>query len=350
MRFTIPAFIAGLAVVSQAFLLPPSISSSDTDIVNTLPFEVESEAIGQALDLPCMKCPVATSQGWVRDVESKLRLQFSIHDDIDTDKLYLNGFQIYPAQVAQSDPLTALQLAANADENSFLPNLRLGYELRITPVVKSEQDQLELINIQLQIIEIANKFVDGLESVELKLLKTPSGKLMIGDLKTAPTTNPGSKDCKSLVCKLRVILANKLGQLKPKKGGCMKTRPHKAASHPEGGRHGHGSHGPHRHHNHHGLARFFHALKSIALHILIPVFIGVVAGFTASLIGMIVGQAVVFLWRTFYRRGRKGAYSKVQQDETTVSRKGGDEAQAFLEHQGPPPVYEDVVVDEKSVE
>jgi len=243
------------------------------------------------------------------------------------------------------EPLTAPQITSDGQKD-----LRLGYELSIKPVAKSDEGQLELIAIDLQVVEIADQFVNGLDSVALKLLKTPSGKLMIGNLETAPTTNPiinpsdSGKECTTLICKWRAMVADKLSQLKPKKS-CGSKRPNKEIA--AGGR-PHKHHGPHRqYHKHHGIARFFLALKSVAIRVLIPIFIGIAVGMTASLIGMLVGNILVFFWRALYRRGKRGTYSRVKQEETATLNKI-DETKTFLDHQGPPPVYEDVVVmDEK---
>lgn len=349
MIFLRSALVAGLATISQAILLPPSVSSVDTDIVNTLPFEAKSGAEGRTLDLECKNCPVPSYQHneltWVYGVESKLQLHFAITKN-EVDKLRLNGIQIYPPPELPLQPLGTLQTAQETQDNNYPIFLRLGYELIVTPVTKSEEDQLELILVRFQVVEIGGNFVDGLESVLLKLLKTPSGNLMIGDLKTAPTINPGSKDCQTLLCQLKSIVTGSLSHMKPKKGCGSKTAPPKALPHGHGD---HGSkHGPHHHHRHHGLSRFLHALKRATFHVLIPVLIGIAAGFTASLIGMFVGQSVVFLWRTFYRRGRKGPCSRIEQYETKADEK--DQEKSLLEHQDPPPVYEDVIEDAKSAE
>jgi hypothetical protein len=348
MMFLRPALVAGLATIGQAIILPPSVSSAGTDIINTLPFEVKSGAEGRTLDLECKNCPVPSYQHpeltWVYGVESKLKLNFVIAED-EIDTLQLNNVQIYPPHELPLEPLGAIQITQETEDNNYTVFLRLGYELNVTPVMKSEEDQLELILVRFQVVEIGGKFVDGLESVLLKLLKTPSGKLIIGDLEMAPTINPGGKDCQTLLCKLKSIMTGNLSHLKPKKGcGSKNASPKAPHSHD-----GHGSkHGPHRHHRHHGLSRFLHALKRAAFHVLIPVLIGIAAGFTASLIGMFVGQSVVFLWRTFYRRGRKGPYSRVEQYETKADEK--DQEKSLLEHQDPPPVYENVIEDAKPAE
>ena len=74
--------------------------------------------------------------------------------------------------------------------------------------------------------------------------------------------------------------------------------------------------------------------------------IGVVVGVTTSLIGMVVGHLIVFLWRVLFRRGQRGQYRKVQQEETAAEE---DETKSFIEHHGPPPTYEEAPAYEEAV-
>ena len=83
------------------------------------------------------------------------------------------------------------------------------------------------------------------------------------------------------------------------------------------------------------------------MHVVIPVLIGVMVGITASLLGMIVGHIAIFFWRILFRRNTpRQQYIKVQQEEDVVD-DVADETKAFMAHQGPPPVYEEVVIVEK---
>jgi len=61
---------------------------------------------------------------------------------------------------------------------------------------------------------------------------------------------------------------------------------------------------------------------------------------------MAFGHLAIFIWRTFFRSGGKGAYSKVQQENISVE-EGDDETKSFLEHQSAPPSYEEAAVEEK---
>lgn len=87
--------------------------------------------------------------------------------------------------------------------------------------------------------------------------------------------------------------------------------------HPD--RFGPSHHHHHAHHMHHGgLDR---TISRVVRFIVIPAILGVLAGLAASALGMLVGQAVVFLWLR-YRRG--GSQQSVSNEERgTVSEKQG---------------------------
>ena len=59
--------------------------------------------------------------------------------------------------------------------------------------------------------------------------------------------------------------------------------------------------------------------------VLVPILIGVAFGMAASAIGMLVGQAVVFLWMKYRGTSRKAAYQPLDTDEKDA-----------------PPAYQDV--------
>eukprot|EP00918_Siedleckia_nematoides_P098025 GHVU01214664.1.p1 GENE.GHVU01214664.1~~GHVU01214664.1.p1 ORF type:complete len:377 (+),score=63.79 GHVU01214664.1:39-1133(+) len=353
---------AASAIGGNAFLIPPEISKADIDTINTLPFDVAAEGMNKIVDLKCKGCPVpAVSLDGktvaLQHVESLLQLNYTIQQNTgDVDSLFLNGVPVYPPSTIE--PFTATQKFSKFQPFETQENVRLGYEMSLRPI-KNDGD-LELISINVHIFEVADKFIDGINSVELRLLKTPTGKLMIASAVEGPSTSSsaigliGDKDCTSMVCKWKAIIAAKLAHLKPGcKGKGSKTLAvaghteqgpkagHKGQGrpHPHGGRPHHGHHGGHRHHR--GFFRFMHMLRSVALHVLIPVSIGIAAGLTASVVGMVFGQLVIFAWRSI--RGSNSAYSPVAQDEIL-----DEENKIFIvESQGPPPVYEDVVLEEE---
>jgi len=345
------AVLVGLAILAgatQGFLLPTTVSPTDNDIIESISFENAAQLNEQSLNLNCAGCPVATIDDsgntvWLQGIDSELHLAFSIASDNvgdGVDLLILNGVQLFPPRAPSFKPLIAPQITAEGQHD-----LTLGYELTIRP---EDHDQIEVISLEFQVVEVANKLVSGLDNVELKLLRLPAGKLLIGTLEVQPTKNPiinpsdSGEACTTLICKWRAIVSDKLSQLKSTTGCGSKTHSKHA------GHRTHRHHGHHRHHHKHlRITRFFLALKTVAIHVLVPVFIGVAVGMTASLVGMLVGNLVIFLWRSLYRRGQRGSYSRLQQSENDGSSATHHEGKSQVGSQAPPPLYE-VVMDEKS--
>ena len=82
---------------------------------------------------------------------------------------------------------------------------------------------------------------------------------------------------------------------------------------------GHSEPGVHHGHGHH--KGFLHSVLGFARRLLtfiiLPVLVGVAVGITASAIGMLVGQAVVFLWLRYRRTGdrQQGVYESVESED-----------------------------------
>lgn len=374
MLFNTAAALVGLAAVGHAILLPPHISNADGDIIEALPYEAAAVTGTQVLELKCTACPFAAKDGdgktvWLNDVENVLVLNFSVATD-GHDALYLNGQEAYPNSGL---PFTARQVPRGqieyADGTATGDDVRLGYAMRVQPLAHAGEDQLTLITVHLQIAQIGDVYVEDLEAVEVQLIKTPSGELLIGSLEARPTSYPspgasgGHKECSSMVCRWRAMVAHQISQLKGFKGsrGCSgkpgrlgrPDRPghgrHPHAHNGPDGRPGHDRrpHRPHRHHRQHSIVgTMSHVLHGVVLYILCPMVAGIAAGLVTSALGLLVGKLLVFVWVTFYRGARRGTYSPLDQDNGAIE----DEEEAkSIERQGPPPVYEDIVVlDEKS--
>lgn len=357
MLFKNIAAIAAVSAITDAFLIPPQISKADIDTINTLPFEIAAEGVGKVVDLKCSGCPVSavTLDVTLQHVESTLQLNYTVEQNANhADRLLLNGVSIYPPNMASIEPFKASQKFSKDQPFETQDNVRLGYEMSLRPIKKDQAD-LELIAINIHIFEVADKFVDGIDSVELQMIKTPSGKLMIVSCEKKPSTSTtpmitDGKDCTSMICKWQSLLAAKLAHLKPLKG-CGKGKGSKTgavAGHKSQGRPHHGGrpqhHGGHRHHRHHAFAKFKHMIRSFAIHILLPISIGLAAGLTASAVGMVIGQLIVLAWRT--ARGGRPAYYRIAQDEIPDE----ESKIPIIEAQGPPPVYEDAIVVEDVTE
>ncbi|KZL78916.1 hypothetical protein CI238_11476 [Colletotrichum incanum] len=311
------AAAAGLAITAtQAFVIFPEISEADSDIVNALPFEQSSSETGLAshrVKVDCPGCPLTMRHPDGRyhtmtNIDNHLELTFSIDTDTyGVDHLLVNDFELYPKPASWYKALRAPQIpdfteAATKHPRKTDPNTpQLGYSLGVRPVAKDDEQQLELVEIDLQIIEVGNSFVSDVPNVNVKLIKSPAGNLMIANVEQTETSVPShqeeehveapAEDCTTFYCKWRAAILNKMQRMKH----C-------------GGRKNHGGmRGQHRHGHHNGQVRHHHhtwgqLAKNIASHILLPVLIGIVAGVSVSIIGMMVGTFVVCLWRVFVRR------------------------------------------------
>jgi hypothetical protein len=93
------------------------------------------------------------------------------------------------------------------------------------------------------------------------------------------------------------------------------------------GHHGHGHFDPESadrpHHMHHGPppGAFTHTFSRVVRFILVPAILGVLAGLTASAVGMLVGQAVVFVWQRY--RGTKSQEHKAAWEQGDACEKQG---------------------------
>lgn len=99
-------------------------------------------------------------------------------------------------------------------------------------------------------------------------------------------------------------------------------------------------------HHYHGIHRAVHAVHHVFFGFVIPVLIGVAAGMTASLLGMVVGTGIAMLWFKIRRGGRRGNASNATVEGAKSEVALGDEKIALMENEREsfeeaPPVYED---------
>lgn len=306
------------ALTTNAFLLPPDISDADNDIVSTLPVpvpvieghpEIPKTAEAQTLEVKCPGCPVRIPHHSrvkvVHDIPSHIELNFSIKTSDGADRLMLNGFELYPKVDIFQETLTADVIPNFVHREAKRPthfkgprpqltqNLGFGVVSRVAAT--NADDLLELVEIEFRIIEVGGDFFNNLPKVQIKLVKTPTGKLMMAGLEALESettatiqSNPMDKqeECTTLLCKWRSIVSQKLSGLRFHKG-C-------------GGRHRHSKGQGHDHtksedwkskpltasqwdgHREHHQKNWGLLFKNIASHILLPVAIGILAGITAS--------------------------------------------------------------------
>ncbi|KAK6072669.1 hypothetical protein SCUP515_07249 [Seiridium cupressi] len=393
MQLTSLITAAGLAVsTTSAFLLPPLPESSESDTVTTLPVPVDTDlrtdapltAEIQKLELPCPGCPIRVGHHRGNgdktkaktNIPSHLELAFTIDHAADHDRLMVNDFVLYPRSPrTKNTPSASYSLGAqllpdhkhSKDDKHKLPGHRkqhkptvepLGYALSATPVAKSTEDDMELVEVDFQVIEVGNVFVDGIPTVEIKVIKTPEGGLLIGGIETTASESlmkgpvDNQDQCVTMLCRWRAMLNAQMGRFRSGKCGGGRRPGHTVGQ----GTHGHPHSGHRQQHRH----RFVNLLRNIASHIILPIAVGIAAGITASVIGMMVGTAIVFLWRTLIRPAgtrrhhhRRGHSSrKTAQSETVVE----EEKTGLMSHQEDaveaPPAYveEGLVGNDKTTE
>jgi len=285
----------------SGFLIPPELS--DTDIAfaqevasdlnpeNNLDPIIASASQHQLLELACPGCPVlikdrhhnAHHPKVLTDKPNHLELDFKIDHVSSGDRLLVNGFELFP----NADPLRSELWAGQVLEQSHvrtgkvedMPHAEddsdsehenddhqkhknrkhknrkhrnrkpktipqnLGFGLRTTssqPSSDPAEQAQEIIDLNLQILEVGNAFVQGIPAVEIKLLRDQvTNKLMIAGIDTAASNEdnglpvpfmgvaPDQKpepECDSFLCKLLEGFREKVKEGKEawekKMGGC----------------------------------------------------------------------------------------------------------------------------------
>jgi hypothetical protein len=269
------------AATAAAILIVPETSEKDDTIFRTLPiavdtFEVPATAYAQVVDVPCLQC---------RGHDSQLELNFGVHDR----RLVLNGFELYP----HADPWNGDLSAAVIKGNGKSDMRRLGYGLAIRPEGIDEDQHLEVVNVEVRIIEVGDRFVDGVPPVTVKLIKAPVGEIIIGSIEVKGAGQKAPEDC-SMWCRTKGMVHDSWKGVKGKFKGChgMKGKGHDHE-------HNHGHKTPHGHGKAEGKPTdaFRHGpvidkmpeqswgevLKHVAAYIVIPVLMGVAAGVGVAL-------------------------------------------------------------------
>ncbi|KAI9788735.1 MAG: hypothetical protein M1816_006592 [Peltula sp. TS41687] len=415
---------SALALTAQAFLIPPSISSSiDQDASNLL---INPESPTQrVVKLDCPTCLYGLGpSGLAERRDSHLVMKFSVEPSNGVDTLYLNGVQLYPLPAQPRHDIPAVQVAAAVDddeqknkENVKSAPVALGTHTTISPIHHGMVFGAgEVMTLELKVKTVDDMNVDGVPVVKTTFFRTggangSGGKLMIARVETVkegdshrhhlPNLSPmqtektgGAQQCTSVfpvLCRVRAIIVHKFHKAKSALKGChrrvrlgfMRTayrpshhrvhphhhdvkkiqtidpfaamphmiRPHHPSHHDMDNSHmdahkqpsemmmtvvdhtrtPHHAYQP-MHSQFHHRHSFVHTIRRIYIHVLVPVFIGIAAGMTASLVGLVIGQLVIVLWRRFFRRGDASAAAAY----TGVIQLDDDEKQRFLSG------YEDV--------
>ncbi|KAK6713900.1 hypothetical protein SNK04_004863 [Fusarium graminearum] len=299
------------AATAAAILIVPETSDKDDGIFRALPidagtFELPATAYEQAIDVPCLQC---------RGKDTHLELDFGIKDR----RLVLNGFELYP----RADPWNGDLSAAVIKGNGKSDMRRLGYGLAIRPEGIDEDQHMEIVNVEVRIIEVGDRFVDGVPPVTVKLIKSLSGEILIGNIEVKGTGEKAPEDC-DMWCRTKDVVHDTWKGVKDKFKGCHGKKPHHGHEHGHKPYHGSGKaenkptdnfkHGPLMHKK--PEQSMVEVLKHVAAYIVIPVLMGVAAGvgvafFVMCLFSMV--HRLICLFRGESRESDKhlGAYHQV---------------------------------------
>lgn len=77
----------------------------------------------------------------------------------------------------------------------------------------------------------------------------------------------------------------------------------------------------------------------------VPALLGIIGGLTASAMGMLVGQAIVYLWFRTYRNGERGPLRIYEREIAIIE----EEQSKLLEKDGALPMYEDAPAYEQTL-
>lgn len=337
------------ACLSLALLLPPSLSTEETALIESLVaqdlepgdkwlVEMDYPIIPEDLNL--------TSDVSPDQLKSILELNFTVKQQKDSNQLMLNELPIYPfmSRAQQTiEPLTVPHRIKNEDKTWEYATLAdLGYLVSALPTTRYlGQHEIEDISIKVDLFKMTDQIFDKIQSIDLQLLSIPSGKLMI-QLPQIDVSRPKNnknlgldQKCTSFLCKAEMGFSNIFTKAKSALKPC-----HKAAKLHE--HHGHRNSTPHLHesqphYNHHHLTHHPHPNGHQSINIqhkkenfffstilasLGPEIVAILIGATAALGAMLLGYIAIYTW-TSLRRRKVNKYTLIRQsdiEDTEVDR------------------------------
>lgn len=250
--------------------------------------------------------------------------------EIDENRLLANDRQIFPP--SPPSPINTIQQLEDGELAGPIP---VGYALEVMPVASpSDEPNADLLSVRFTVLDLESRPVP-VDTIAVTLIKDSEGQLYIAKTEIEKTaTEPehlswqkceGKPRClqELLAARVRGLLASAKERVmgmasKAGRKGCPKHKEMMTMGH-------HAHHGyenaDHPHHHMRPQDALAHTFSRIVHFILVPAVLGVVAGLTASAIGMLVGQAVVFLWQRF--RGNKSREHKAAWEEGDSCEKQG---------------------------
>lgn len=254
-----------LAATAASFLVVPETTQTDEEAFRALPIDAYSatsdipvHALSQSLDVPCANC---------KGKDARLSMDFAVEDGT---RLLLNGYELYPSADPWHGDLTAEVVKGNGKTK----NQMLGYSLAVGPQAYDDNQALEVINVSLHVIEVGGRFIEGIPTINVKLIKAHTGEVLIG---AVDMVSAEQAECTDVWCRVKEGWESAWKGIKAA-GGCRKHKGHGHGHHDgkmmiDGGRpHGRPAH-PGQEHHHWGKL-----MKNLAFSILLPVLTGITAG------------------------------------------------------------------------
>ncbi|KAJ5794626.1 hypothetical protein N7457_001225 [Penicillium paradoxum] len=314
--------------------MEPKVDNIEDGYMNIQPVILE-DVHHAVVDLPCTECPLRETSkegvvSWTEGKASSLNLDFSIQDNL----LLANGRQIFPP--APLIPVLAVQQNEDGEDSTPVP---VGYALEIMPMpAPSDEPGYEILDIRFTVLDLEAHPVP-VDTVAITVLQDPNGELFIARTEIEKTSASSDrlswKECNGkakclqelLVARIRNLLTGAktrvMGMAKPGRKGCHGK--HKDTTMAQSGSghhpHGHGFGSAHPHHGHRYHGAFARTFSRIVHFVLIPAVLGVLAGLTASAVGMLVGKAVVFIWKRY--RGANSAEPRAAWEDGEACEKQG---------------------------
>ena len=367
-----------LFATSSLAIVIPDINTDNQPKTGFLPATIQTSS--QTVNLDCSTCPFALesqrngAHEWTNDVESELEMTV----ETDDKALKFNGVPFYPIANPILPPTLYVSQSKKDGQSSNMKgydgNLRLSYSLEYDE--KKLKDG-SIVTVLMTVMGLDSQMIN-VDNIEITAIKDLDGKVSIvphsqrpeanflqiigHSVKTVPVS-PNSPDakCETILCRVftKVITGMAKAKASAHSAGhkmkcfCVKCfhkltghknfhpQPH---HHQESGKHGMPHRLPdgtmelpshihfkpqgqgHHHHHHQGFAHHMASVFRTTFKVVfVPILIGIAFGMAASAIGMLVGQAVVFLWMKYRGTSRKGAYEPLDTAEKEA-----------------PPAYQDV--------
>jgi len=305
--------VALIPALTSAILLPPNLNP-EVEVASVPAIAHSAQSLGidpfkWIVELPCPDCPFYEGEFdglklWSK-TKNSLILEFTSSQSQPLS-LSVGDHPLFRTTQESFLPLRVPQLPRN-DEDSKLPSLQeisalhkvnLGFEAFIDSVAP------EVRTVRFHVLSVDGKGTKrNMDIVELTVLQDADGILYLGKAIVRPPTpsEASAAECKmNFLCRWKAYFADKIQSLKPvlsglPKPGCSGSRPSEVKDHQGGAKEDHGR--PHRHGGHHHHHGHHSILENILKFVVLPIFIGSIAGMAISLVGIMVGHLAVVAYR-----------------------------------------------------